>query len=181
MIKNAQEQLKYIYPAGVYVYFGRSLQVKGSGCLGRFWKRHSARVPAKIRLRLGSILGPWLPPYSIPRIGWFDRPHLSSTLQSSWPDPLPSPLFPPALGVGGCFQKKGGGSVSLPWSLPGKEATTPGLDCRSHESRWRRRKAHKTQRMERARTFTNTRERKRAQGGIIHSTGSGRDTRAGTR
>ena len=166
MIKNAQEQLKHIYPAGVYVYFGRSLQLKGFGCLGRFWKRHSARVPAKIRLRLGSIWGPWLPPYSIPRIGWFDRP---------------SPLFPPALGVGGCFQKKGGGSVSLPWSLPGKEATTPGLDCRSHESRWRRRKAHKTQRMERARTFTNTRERKRAQGGIIHSTGSGRDTRAGTR
>ena len=66
MIKNAQEQLKYIYPAGVYVYFGSSLQLKGFGCLGRFWKRHSARVPAKIRLRLGSILGPWLPPIPPP-------------------------------------------------------------------------------------------------------------------
>ena len=39
-----------------------SLQLKGSGRLRRFRKKHSAPSPAKIHLRFGSISGPGLPP-----------------------------------------------------------------------------------------------------------------------
>lgn len=103
-------------------------------------------------------LGPLAPPVLRPQ----DRLARQATLVVNTTAQLARPE------VGGCSPKNGGGSVSL----PGKEAA-PGLDCHSHESRWRRHKAHTTQSMERARTFTNIRERKRAQGGSYIRQGPG--------
>lgn len=169
-------------PSGVGVYFGRSLQLKGFGHLRLFWKRHSALVPAKIHLRVGSIFGPWLPPHSSQ-----NRPARQATpdVVNTREQPARPASVPPSHPRRGREDATRGGRgkrwVDFPTPGPllgGKPppdstailTKTGGADVKAHKTE----NGARTNVHEHSRMKTRTRE-------TIHSTGHRRGTRAGTR
>lgn len=143
--------------------FGRSLQLRGCGAVGRLWERH-ALVPAPTHRRLGSCFGPW-PPLGT---GWLDRPRrTSSTPRSSCSDPPPCPQPSPAIsfgspGWGWRMLRRGVRALRTPGWLPlalprlGGGRRRPGLRRSSPKQVAQTQGTQNTVDRMRARTFTNT-------------------------